>query len=158
MTDRSSFATPLVEGVVIVASILLAFFIDATWEDYQESRVRDELIDLLIDDFEVTRAGLREAIDLAETKAEENTRFLQIISSGEEISRDEFSALAYNFVMFDGFEPALANYEAAVGSDGLASIHSPAFSGAVAAFFEAKNVFDMHEQVGLEMYYLGSTQ
>ena len=157
MAERGRLAAGVFEGTVIVASILLAFAIDAAWEARQQSRVRAELIGLLIDDFEVTADGLDEAIALAEKKAEENTRFLRIISTGSPISRDEFSALAYNFVLFDGFEPALANYHAAVGSDGLASIHSPAFSEAVADFIKWNDVFDMHEQVGLEMYYLGST-
>ena len=47
------------EAVVIVGSILLAFSIDALWEDYQESRTRAELIDLLIADFEVETAWLQ---------------------------------------------------------------------------------------------------
>ena len=44
MPERSRLLTSLIEGAVIVGSILLAFAIDAAWENYRESRVRAELI------------------------------------------------------------------------------------------------------------------
>ena len=157
MTERSDLPSLFIQSAVIVGSILLAFSFDAMWENYQESKTRAELIKLLIDDFEVTQDELDVAIESAQTHFEKNTRLLEIISTGESIGRDEFSDLAYNFVTFDGFAPALSTYEAAVGRDGLASIHSVPFSRAVAKFYEWKKSYDIHIQVSVDMYYLGST-
>lgn len=44
MTDRLTPLRLLIEVVVIVGSILLAFAIDTAWDNYQESRVRAELL------------------------------------------------------------------------------------------------------------------
>lgn len=157
MINRSNTARIFVEAIVIVGSILLAFAIDAWWENRQEVAARSALIDLLIDDFEVTQMRLHQAIESAQLHFDENSRLLTVISEDIEISRDEFSKLAYNFVTFDGFEPALSSYEAAVGRDGLASIHSVPFSRATAKFYEWKKSYDTHTQIATEMYYLGST-
>ena len=52
----------LVEGVVIVLSILLAFGIDASWDEFQESRKRSALIAGLTSDFEASREELAAAM------------------------------------------------------------------------------------------------
>jgi len=144
------------EAFVIVVSILFAFAIDAMWDDHQESKTRSELIGLLIVDFDVTAARLREGIAAHQTHIDQNKRFLEIISSGEPIERDEFSELAYSFVTVEFFEPALSTYEAAVGRDGLASIQSPILSQSITEFYESLEAFDYHMQVFKDIYYLGS--
>jgi len=156
MTDRPKSASLLLEIFVIVVSILLAFSIDAMWEDRQESKTRSELIELLIVDFDVTALRLGEAIAAHQTHIDQNKRFLEIISSGEPIERDEFGELAYSFVTVEFFKPALSTYEAAVGSDGLASIHSPVLSESIAEFYQNLEAFDYHMQVFKDIYYLGS--
>jgi hypothetical protein len=145
----------LLEGVTIVISILLAFSIDASWGSYQEFRARSNLIKQLKADFEVTGDRLRESIGAARSHTEQNTRFLEIISNGETISRDRFSELAYSFVAVQTFEPALDTYEA-VGRDGLSSVHSPALTRSIAEFYENLETFDHHLRVFTEIYYLGS--
>ena len=139
-----------------MVSILLAFAIDAMWEDHQESQTRSELIELLIVDFDVTAARLREVIAVHQTHIDLNKRFLEIISSGEPIERDEFGELAYSFVTVEFFEPALSTYEAAVGRDGLASIHSPVLSKSITEFYKNLETFDYHMQIFTDIYYLGS--
>ena len=145
----------LLEGITIVTSILLAFAIDASWDNYQEFRARSDLIEQLVVDFEVTGDRLRESIAEAQSHAEENRRFLEIISNGESVSRDRFSELAYSFVTVDPFEPALSTYEA-IGRNSLSSVHSPALSRSVAEFYESLETFDYHMQVFADLYFLGS--
>jgi len=99
---------------------------------------------------------LREGIAAHQTHIDQNKRFLEIISSGEPIERDEFSELAYSFVTVEFFEPALSTYEAAVGKDGLASIHSPVLSQSISDFYKYLETFDYHMQVFTDIYYLGS--
>lgn len=145
----------LLEGVTIVISILLAFAIDASWESYQEFRARSNLIMQLKADFEVTGDRLRKSIGAARSNTEQNTRFLEIISNGETVSRDRFSELAYSFVAVQSFEPALGTYEA-VGRDGLSSVHSPALTRSIAEFYENLDTFDSQLRVFTDIYYLGS--
>ena len=156
MTDKAPTVRLALEAFVIVGSILLAFAIDAAWDNHQESRVRAELLESLIDDFEVTRERLAASIQTAQSHYERNTRFLKAISDGVPLTRDEIGELVYSFVTWVGFEPALATYESAVGRDGLASIHSVGFSRAVAQFYEHKHIYDLHNEIFLEMYYQGS--
>jgi len=146
----------LLEAIVIVVSILLAFAIDAMWEDHQESQTKSELIELLIVDFDVTAARLKEAIAAHQIHIDQNKRFLEIMSSGEPIERNKFGELAYSFVTVEFFEPALSTYEAAIGRDGLASIHSPELSQSITDFYKHLETFDYHMEVFKDLYYLGS--
>ena len=154
--DTRTAASPACRGLVFVASTLLAFAIDALWEEHQQSKARLEPIDLLISDFEATQERLSHAIASAQSHSDKNTRLLEILSDGEQINRDEFSTLAYSFVTFDEFAAALSTYEAAVGRDGLASIQSVPFSRATATFYARKRLYDIHVQIATEMYYMGS--
>ena len=155
MTQAASARGLLLEGFVIIASILLAFAIDAAWDERQEQRIRAELIETLIADFELNQKRLEKNIASAQASVDKQTRFLKVISTGADISRDEMSELAYAFVLWDVFEPVLSTYEAAVGRDGLASIHSVLFSRAVADFYESKGIYDTHHMIGAEIYYHG---
>ena len=156
MTDRPKSTRLLLEAFVIVVSILLAFAIDAMWEEHQESQTRSELIELLIVDFDATAARLRAVIAAHQSHVDLNKRFLEIVSSGEPIERDEFSELAYSFVTVEFFEPTLSTYEAAIGRDGLASIQSPVLSQSITEFYKFLESFDYHMQVFTDLYYLGS--
>ncbi|MEP4485583.1 MAG: hypothetical protein ABJ013_08145 [Halioglobus sp.] len=156
MTDKVTPIRLALEGLVIVGSILLAFAIDAAWDNYQGSQTRAVLLASLIDDFEVTQERLNSSIETAQSHHRNNTRFLKIISSGAPATRDELGALASSFVAWEGFEPALSTYDSAVGQDGLASIHSVGFSRAIAQFYQHKIFHDLHNEIFLEMYYQGS--
>lgn len=145
----------LLEGVTIVTSILLAFAIDASWGSYQKSRAKSELIEQLIADFEVTADRLRKSIGVTRSQAEENKRFLEIVSNGEVVTRDRFSELAYSFVTVEIFEPALYTYEA-VGRDRLSAVHSPALSRSIAEFYEGLDYFDDTMRNFNQIYNLGS--
>lgn len=63
MTQRS-IKSYLYEGIVIVASILVAFGLDASWANYQESRVEGRVLGELRDELE--SAKLRITLSIAE--------------------------------------------------------------------------------------------
>jgi len=54
-TSNRSLQSYIQEGIVIVASILVAFAIDAFWARYQESRVEERILLELHDEFESSR-------------------------------------------------------------------------------------------------------
>ena len=60
--SRRSLARFGFEGMLIVAGILIAFSIDAGWDEQQEERQRAELIRSLQQDFSATRGRLESAI------------------------------------------------------------------------------------------------
>ena len=60
--ERTGARRLAAEGLVIVASILLAFAIDAAWDGYQERRFRDELVAGLRAEFTSNRERLDSAI------------------------------------------------------------------------------------------------
>jgi len=59
----------LIEGLVIVMSILTAFSIDAWWDSYQEQRREHEILVGLRADFHASRPGLESRLDLARRMA-----------------------------------------------------------------------------------------
>ena len=59
----------LVESVAVVLSILVAFLIDAWWDSHQEGLRERELLEGLLTDFEASRPGLENRLELARRMA-----------------------------------------------------------------------------------------
>ncbi len=78
----------LAEGVIIVASILVAFAIDAWWDGRQEVRQQAKLIVALKLDFETTKARLETSIEYAESLIARTDSFLQAAGSDEVVPID----------------------------------------------------------------------
>lgn len=66
----------LVESAVIVVSILLAFVIDAWWDDHKDARREVVLLEGLLADFQSSRAGLEERLALARKMSLANDELL----------------------------------------------------------------------------------
>ena len=66
MSDKS-IRSYIYEGAVIVASILIAFAVDASWENYQESRIEKRVLRELHDEF--NSAKIRITVSLAEIES-----------------------------------------------------------------------------------------
>ena len=56
--NRNSWARVVVEGAVIVVSILLAFALDAWWDEAQERRRLDEMLEAVAAEFESERVAM----------------------------------------------------------------------------------------------------
>lgn len=61
MTDRS-LKSYLYEGIVIVASIIVAFALDASWANYQESRIERRVLAELHDELESAKTRINVSI------------------------------------------------------------------------------------------------
>lgn len=73
------------EGGVIVASILLAFWIDAWWEDRVERAEERDLLVALADEFDRNEERLAEAEAFHREIRDESLRFLEVASDTERI-------------------------------------------------------------------------
>jgi len=135
MPIHNAWSRFLVEGLVIVGSILLAFAIDAAWDQHQSDVRRQELISGLILDFESLAARSEEALDIAEKIARDNRAVLELIASGESVEIAELKDLMASFFAVPGrLRTTLPVLDSAIGADGLGSIQDPGFLQALADF------------------------
>ena len=144
-----------VEAAAIVVSILLAFAIDASWEDRQESSRRQELIRGLILDFE----SIIERSELASARAGEivdrNRELLGLLASGGNPDLEKLQELLATFVRGPGrLQTSLPILDAALGAEGVGSIQDPGFLRALTNFHYQRDNYDRLLQVSADLYYL----
>ena len=60
--DKRALKSYFYEGAVIVASILIAFALDASWANYQESKIERRVLGELQDEFEAALIRIRSSI------------------------------------------------------------------------------------------------
>lgn len=153
--SRKSLARFGFEGMLIVVSILIAFSIDAWWEERQQERLRAELVQSLQQDFRATRGRLETAITSADSLIERSTSFLNAVAEGKD---ESLPALRHNmggaFRKID-FEPTLPAYDSAVATGQIALLDSPAFFEVLAEFHQAHRYYGLHDRIAAEIYYVG---
>jgi len=143
------------EGVLIVASILAAFSIDAWWDGRQEARTRMELVSTLKLDFETTRKRLSKSIALADALNERAAGFLKAVGSKEPVELDKLRySIAGAFTKID-FEPALSAYNSAVATGKIGLVETPALVESIAEFNQALDYYEMHDRIAADIFYLG---
>jgi hypothetical protein len=80
----------VVEGLVIVVSILLAFALDAAWDDRQERLRRDEYLLVLEDEFQSAADEMAEQIQDHERQIAEMEILIDQLDRGAEFTVDAF--------------------------------------------------------------------
>ena len=98
MTDQSKAKSDLwsrlsLEGLVIVVSILLAFALDATWDDRQEKFRRDEYLSVLEDEFRAAAEEMQEQLGDHENQRRNIETLLKQLGDGQDFSADAFGNL-----------------------------------------------------------------
>lgn len=114
-----------VESAAVVASILVAFLIDAWWDSYQEGFRERELLQGLLADFEASRPGLENRLDLARRMAGGTGQFLDLVQ-GETLPATVVMPDTLVFSILGGptFEPATNTLDAALASGEIEIIRS----------------------------------
>ena len=77
------------EGVAIVVSILLAFSIEAWWQDRVETQREREVLLALLDDFKNSKAKISEGRDFHVAIQRSTTKLLKAVTSSEISLTDE---------------------------------------------------------------------
>jgi hypothetical protein len=98
MTDQSTAKSELwsrlsLEGLVIVLSILLAFALDAAWDDRQENIRRDEYLSVLEDEFRAAAEEMQEQIGDHEHQVRGIETMLKQLGDGQDFSANAFRSL-----------------------------------------------------------------
>lgn len=120
------WARILVEGVVVVISILLAFGIDAWWDQRQGRDAERVLLAGLVNDFEATMRIVEEDRDRLEEAAGTTEELMSFGASRRtEISAARADTLLAQALPGRPFLPADASLTALVNSGGLSLISNP---------------------------------
>ena len=80
MTSRT-LRSYLYEGIVIVASILVAFALDASWANYQEAKVERRVLGELQEEFKTAKARIEFSIAELETVIDASTELASFLGS-----------------------------------------------------------------------------
>jgi hypothetical protein len=129
MSERKPFQIEwrriVVESAAVVLSILLAFLIDASWDAHQQRIREQELLEGLLADFEASRPGLEDRLQLARRMAEGNGHFLDLVE-GETLPTTLTIPDTLVFSVLGGptFEPATNTLDAALASGEIEIIRS----------------------------------
>ncbi len=91
-----------VEATAIVASILLAFAIDAGWQEYVEDQREREVLNALLDDFETTKANIKDWRNFHLAVQQSNTKLLKAVTSSEiTLTNDQIGRLLSELSWWD---------------------------------------------------------
>ena len=155
--NRESVRWLILEGSAIVASILLAFSIDAWWDDRRENRQRQELIFALNLDFEITKERLATSIGVADSTIDRTLEFLLKTGDQDQHSVEELGHLVDAISDGIAFKESLSAYESTVTTGKINLLTSPVLIQAIAEFYEALEMYENQFQIAGEVFYLGST-
>lgn len=77
LTDKLSVRRGLTEGLVILASILIAFWIDAWWDERQAAGMEGAMLEAVVEEMARNRASLGETVSRLEADLDRIDRFLR---------------------------------------------------------------------------------
>ena len=81
------------EGIVIVASILVAFGLDASWDNYQESRVEQRILAELQGEFEQAKSRIEDSVAELEAAIDASVALANYIGMGKEVLAPDVAAI-----------------------------------------------------------------
>jgi len=141
-----------VEGVAIVASILLAFAIDAWWDERKErADERDVLLGLKVE-FEANQLEARAVIDHHEDSVRRIRDFKSMPPASMETMRpDERALLVASFASPRTFDPQRGSVRALIGAAKLGILQDPGLRDALMTFMT------IVEDADEDRYYMGET-
>lgn len=113
----------LIEMLVVVASILIAFSLDAWWTQRADERTGAAHLRALQSDFAQNVSRLKVHIEREERVADASRRLLLVATSPTTPSPEDSMSNLLGQVFNSGrFDPVMGAYEAVVNSGGLAQI------------------------------------
>ena len=143
------------EAVAIVGSILLAFSIDAWWEDIKDARREEKLVAALLLDFETTKTRLEVRIETAQALLDRTNKFFEAIGGDKSVSIDLLRYFGAGAFYKIDFEPALSVYEGAIATGEFGLIESPALQESITEFKRALDSYELHDRITADIHFLG---
>src|SRR5262245_10867300 len=135
MHRRIDWTHFVIEGLVVMASILLAFSLDAWWSQRAADRAEAAHLRALRSDFQQNVSRLRDFVALEEGVMDASRRLLRVASAADlPASEDSVNNLLGRVFNSGRFEPVLGAYAAVVSSGGLAQLRDDGLRLALADF------------------------
>lgn len=114
MSNRTPWRRNMIEGIVIVVSILLAFGIEASWEAKQENAAFSSLARLLRADIEADVAEMEERNARADTIVGALSGLIALERPGAELPPpDSLARLVWSSWSASSFTPSLSSFDVA---------------------------------------------
>jgi hypothetical protein len=143
----------LIEALVVVASILVAFSLDAWWSERAERRTEAAHLRALRSDFEQNVSRLKVLIEQEERIADASHRLLiSAISPTTPSPEDSLANLLGQVFNSGRFDPVMGAYEAVVNSGGLAQVRDDSLR-LVLAEFASQLEGRYYERFSNELYF-----
>jgi len=136
MTDgRPRIPRRLTEGVVIVVSILLAFGIEAWWDERGDRAEERNILEALQEEFTANRAALQEAVRIQED-ARRRFGYLRGLTVEEvrSLPRDSVGVLVASLASPRTFDAVRGTVDALVGAGDLGLLRSQQLQRALTSF------------------------
>ena len=132
---RSRFTRLFAEGVVIVVSILLAFGIEAWWDERQDRAEEHNILLALQEEFSTNRAALVETIEMQEA-SERRYRALRDLTTAEirALPVDSVGALLGSLTAPRTFDAVRGTVDALVGAGALGLLQSNELQRSLTSF------------------------
>jgi hypothetical protein len=125
----------LIEGLVVVASILVAFMLDAWWSQRAAEQKEAAHLLALRSDFQQNVSRLQRLVALEDGIMDASQRLLRVASAvNVPAPEDSLNNLLGRVFNSGRFEPVLGAYEAVVSSGGLAQLRGDSLRLALADF------------------------
>jgi len=156
--NTSRWKTLILEGILIVFSILLAFSIDAWWDGQKVEQQRIELLQALRDDFEQTSMALVAAVAEAKELEERTGGFLTAVRTNSNIADDSLRLLFAGVGQAAIYDPSIPSYQVAVATGRIELVRSPRLIAALAGFDLARSTYQLHLGVSAQLFYLDAVQ
>ena len=154
MHRRINWTHFLIEGLVVVASILLAFSLDAWWSQRAAERTEAAHLRALRTDFQQNVSRLRAFVAQEEGIMDASRRLLVVASTADlPTSEDSLNRLLGPVFNSGRFEPVLGAYEAVVNSGGLAQLRDDSLRLALADFASFVEGGRYSERYSDELYF-----
>lgn len=154
--SRESIRWLILEGTAIIVSILLAFAIDAWWQDRQDVSKRQKLVAALKTDFETTQGRLVESIEHADELIERGTTFLGILDNQDSYSLEELGYLVSCVSYGIFFKESLIAYDSAVATGSIQLVANSNVVEAIARFSESLEIYRVSDEFQGSVFFLGS--
>ncbi len=134
-TNNIQWKRITVEGATIVVSILLAFGIEAWWQDRNEAVLEQRLLTALLAEFEQNGDLLREAREVYERRYMRAVRILEYMEQEpDEIDEAEFERLVRGIISNRTFHLESGAHDGLLASGELSLIHDETLRNRLAAW------------------------
>jgi len=155
MTSTPRWSRFLAEGLLIVASILLAFSIDAWWDGRQEDDQRRALLSGLATEFESVQDDLAEAVSRAEALERSTRTLLEAAGNQIELHQDSIRSLAGALVGGGRATLVTPRYDSAVRSGSIALLRSDSLLIALSTFDTYRSAHENLIDILIDTFYEG---